>query len=163
MKYVILHNVRSSHNVGSIFRTADGAGVEKIFLTGYTPTPVDRFGRVVEEIKKTSLGATESVEWEHHKDIEEVVQMLKRKGVTIVAVEQHPRATNFKEYAPKGNIAYIFGNEVEGVPEEVIQAADAVIEVPMKGEKESLNVAVTVGIILFLPSASGTIEGNFGV
>lgn len=147
--YVILVDVRSRHNVGSIFRTADGAGVSKIYLCGYTPAPVDRFGRVVDEIKKTSLGATESVTWEGECDALQVVKELQKEGVTIVAVEQHSRAIPYAEFVPKGDVAYIFGNERDGVSDELCEFADVVIELPMRGEKESLNVSVTAGIALY--------------
>jgi len=147
--YVILHNVRSAHNVGSAFRTADGAGVSKIFLTGYTPAPIDRFGRVVPEILKTSLGATKSVEWEASENIEDIFTRLKAEGVTLVAVEQTEHSIDYKTFTPNGDVAYIFGNEIDGVPKDVCSAADVVIDIPMNGVKESLNVSVTVGIILF--------------
>ncbi len=149
MRQVILHNVRSQHNVGSVFRTSDGAGVAKIWLTGYTPTPVDRFGRTVTEIQKTSLGATTSVAWEGERDIKKVVTSLKEAGYTVVAVEQRSDSCSLYEYQPDTNVAYIFGNEVEGVPTEILDMADVILEIPMAGMKESLNVSVTAGIVLF--------------
>jgi 23S rRNA (guanosine2251-2'-O)-methyltransferase len=147
--YVILHNIRSAHNVGSIFRTADGAGVAKLFLVGYTPHPIDRFGRIQEEIRKTSLGATESIPWEVYESIEPLLLRLQNEGCSVVAVEQHARAVPYCLYKQGGDTAYVFGNEVEGVPDEVCIAADAVIEIPMAGMKESLNVSVAAGVILF--------------
>lgn len=147
--YVILHNIRSAHNVGSIFRTADGAGVARIFLVGYTPRPIDRFGRVQEEIKKTSLGATESVAWEAYETMDELTQKLRTEGVAVVAIEQHPRAQDYRAYEQQGDTAYILGNEVEGVPFELCEVADAVLEIPMAGIKESLNVSVAAGVVLF--------------
>jgi len=147
--FVILHNIRSAHNVGAIFRTADGAGVSKIFLTGYTPAPIDRFGRPRKEIMKTSLSATESVPWEEYGDIDSCLLKLRQEGVTIVAVEQHPLSKIYRDYIPTGDTAYIFGNEIDGVPYDVCESADAVLSIPMHGEKESLNVSVTAGIILF--------------
>lgn len=148
-RYVILHNIRSRHNVGSIFRTADGAGVAKIYLTGYTPTPIDRFGREVPEIIKTSLGATTMVPWEHFEDIEVLLGVLKQEGVTVVAIEQTKDALSYKKYQELGPTAYIFGNEVEGVASEICEKADVVLVIPMLGSKESLNVSVCAGIILF--------------
>ncbi len=147
--YVILHNIRSAHNVGSIFRTSDGAGVSKIFLTGYTPDPVDRFGRENPEIKKTSLGATQSVLYEHVADVASVIEILKKEGVAVVAVEQTERAIDYKSFLIDGDIAYIFGNEITGVEKEVLDLADHHIMIPMQGMKESLNVSVCAGIILF--------------
>ena len=148
-QFVVLHNIRSAHNVGSIFRTADGAGIVKLFLCGYTPTPVDRFGRPNEEIAKTSLGATESVPWEYCAETKLCLERLRREGVAIVAVEQHARALPYTEAVYGGDVAYIFGNEIEGVPNDICEEADSVVHIPMHGMKESLNVSVSAGIILF--------------
>lgn len=147
--YAILHNVRSAHNVGAIFRTSDGAGVVKIFLTGYTPLPIDRFGRPQPRIIKTALGATDSVAWEAWPNLEALLSKLRAEGVAIVAVEQTERAEPYTTYQPHGDTAYIFGNEIEGVPKTVCANADAVVAIPMRGQKESLNVAVAAGVILF--------------
>ncbi len=147
--YVILHNIRSAYNVGSIFRTADGAGVTKIFLCGYTPLPIDRFGRVVEEIQKTSLGASGVVPWEHYDSTEECILKLKKNGVKIVVVEQHTRAIPYTESQGKVDTAFVFGNEIDGVPKDFSKEADEVIHIPMNGMKESLNVSVSAGIVLF--------------
>ncbi len=147
--YAILHNIRSAHNVGAIFRTADGAGVAKIFLTGYTPLPIDRFGRPQPRIIKTALGATDSVAWEAWPDIETLLAKLRAEGVTIVAVEQTERAQPYATYQLHGDTAYIFGNEIDGVPGTICANADAVVAIPMRGQKESLNVAVAAGVILF--------------
>lgn len=147
--HVILHNIRSAHNVGSVFRTADGAGVSKLYLTGYTPAPVDRFGRENAEIRKTSLGATESVPYESVSDVLALIEQLKSAGITVVAVEQTDDALDYRTWEPEGDTAYIFGNEVTGVEPEVLARADVHIRVPMAGKKESLNVSVCAGIILF--------------
>ncbi len=147
--FVILHNIRSAHNVGSVFRSADGAGVSKIFLTGYTPAPIDRFGRGREEILKTSLGATHTVSYEVVPDIRTLITHLAAEGVTLVAVEQTPRAVPYTSYTPTGDIAYIFGNEITGVESEILPHASVHIQIPMSGMKESLNVSVCAGIILF--------------
>ncbi len=154
---VILDNVRSAHNVGSIFRTSDAAGVKKIYLVGITPAPVDRFGRVQPEIKKTSLGATESVAWEKVGEGTDVatdeayslVNNLKDEGYEAVVVEQVPNSISLADYKLADKTVYIFGAEVEGVQPELIAAADQALEIPMLGEKESLNVSVTAGIVLF--------------
>ena len=148
-KYVILHNIRSAHNVGSILRTADGAGVAKVFLTGYTPTPIDRFGRRVPEIEKTSLGAMDTVPWEYKEDIFELLQDLKKQNIAVVAVEQTAQSISYEGTQIDTPAAFIFGNEIEGVPPDVLEHADIVAEIPMAGEKESLNVSVAAGIILF--------------
>lgn len=147
--YVILHNVRSAHNVGAIFRTADGAGVSKIFLCGYTPAPVDRFGRPRPSLIKTALGATETVPWDEEEDIEAVITRLKSENVEIIAVEQHEEAILYTERRYPHDVAFIFGNEVDGVQKSVIQVADACVYIKMHGIKESLNVSTALGIILF--------------
>ncbi len=147
--YVLLHNIRSVHNVGSLFRTADAAGVEKVFLTGYTPAPVDRFGRARKDLAKVSLGAETAVEWEKEEDIIVVLEKIKKEGFEVVAVEQSPDAISLKDYVPTESVAYIFGNEVDGLSDEVLQQADVVVEIPMHGIKESLNVSVAGGIVLF--------------
>lgn len=149
MRYVILHNIRSSHNVGAIFRSADGAGVAKIFLTGYTPAPLDRFGRPVAEIVKTSLGASAMVPWAQEADIVPVLEKLKAEGVTIIAIEQAENSHSLFDLLPPINVAYIFGNEITGITPDVLALVDQVVEIPMQGEKESLNVSVTAGIVLF--------------
>ncbi len=153
---VILHNVRSSQNVGAIFRTADAAGVLRIYLTGYTPAPVDRFGRQNKELIKASLGAERSVPWEQKKDIVELITELKKENVRIVAVEQSPTSVPYMELKWVGETACIFGNEVSGLPEDVITISDVVVEIPMRGKKESLNVSVAAGIILFKVAESGS-------
>jgi 23S rRNA (guanosine2251-2'-O)-methyltransferase len=149
--YVVLDNVRSAHNVGAIFRTCEGAGVSKIYLCGYTPTPIDRFGREVSEIKKTSLGASRMVPWIHIESIVDCCATLKKQGIEIVAVEQSSDSVAIFDYSPKVDTAFVFGNEVVGVDENVCKNADKIIHIKMKGRKESLNVATTVGVVLFQP------------
>ncbi len=147
--FVILHDIRSAHNVGSIFRTADGAGVTKLYLCGYTPAPTDRFGRVVEDIEKTSLGATHSVPWEHGERTSECIERLRNEGIRIVVVEQHERALPYTDVSYKEDTAFIFGNEIDGVSEDILKMADDIIHIPMHGMKESLNVSVSAGVVLF--------------
>ncbi|MBU1179043.1 TrmH family RNA methyltransferase [Patescibacteria group bacterium] len=139
--YLILHNVRSLYNVGSIFRTADCAGVKKIFLTGYTPEPAP----------KTALGAEKTVLWEKHKNISTLISNVRSStsNIKIVVVEQDKKAINYKNFKPKYPLVLILGNEVRGLSKQIIKKCDAIIEIPMKGKKESLNVAVAAGIILF--------------
>ncbi len=147
--YVILDNIRSVHNVGSIFRTCDAAGVEKIILCGTTPTPLDRFGRTRKDLAKVSLGAEKTVPWEYEETTQAAIARLKEEGASIVAVEQTEGAIDYKKLVIAGPTAFVFGNEVDGVSREALALCDAAIEIPMAGRKESLNVAVTVGIILF--------------
>ena len=148
-KYLILENIRSAHNVGAMFRTADGAGVSKIFLCGYTPTPTDRFGRVQEEIKKTSLGASETMDWEKVNECVDVIGRLQTEGVNVVAIEQTESSQTLGSLNLNDDIAYVLGNEVDGVSAEVLEAADLVVQLPMLGDKESLNVSTTAGIVLY--------------
>lgn len=149
MKYIILEDIRSAYNVGAIFRTADAAGVTKIFLVGYTPTPIDRFGRPQGEIKKTSLGASETMAWEQVSTTREVIERLRLEGVIVAAVELAPGSVSLKGFQEPEQIAYIVGNEVTGVSEEALASADVIVELPMLGKKESLNVSVTAGIVLY--------------
>jgi tRNA G18 (ribose-2'-O)-methylase SpoU len=144
----ILHNIRSVHNVGSVFRTADGLGVEKLYLTGYTPQPVDRFGRKRQKFSKVALGAEDVVDWEHQEDVLSVTNTLKEDGRFIAACEPTDTAVNVSELSLEpGNTCLVFGHEVDGLPEEVIAACDQTVKVPMRGRKSSLNVAVSFGVI----------------
>ncbi len=160
---LVLNNIRSTHNVGSIFRTAEAAGVSKIYLTGYTPTPRDRFGRAQKEIKKTALGAEDIVPWECVLKISNVFKKLKKERFYIVGVEQSQQSVDYKTIRPKQKMAFVLGNEVRGLSSVVLKQCDIVAEIPMRGEmvrqahhprhtgrgKESLNVSVAVGIALF--------------
>lgn len=145
----MFHNVRSAYNVGALFRTADGAGVSKIFLTGYTPRPEDRFGRLVHTIEKTALGAEKHIPWQYEKNPYRAIVQLKKDGWQIVGVEQDARAIDYRKFKPSEKTLFIFGNEVRGLSPALRARCDALIEIPMKGYKESLNVSVAAGIILF--------------
>jgi 23S rRNA (guanosine2251-2'-O)-methyltransferase len=147
--YLILNNIRSALNVGSIFRTADAAGVKNIFLVGYTPLPIDRFGRPQKGIAKTALGAELAVPWEHARNFSGLAKKLKSKKICLVALEQSARSADYKKYKCKKDIALVVGREVEGIAPEDIDLCDDVIEIPMRGSKESLNVGVATGIALF--------------
>lgn len=145
---IILHNIRSSHNVGSIFRTSDGAVVSLIYLTGYTPAPIDRFGRSEPRIAKAALGAENSIPWKQG-DIAEIITSLKSDGYIIVGVEQTSHSKNYRDFKLKDKTVFIFGNEVDGIEKEVLELCDEIIKIPMHGKKESLNVGVAAGVILF--------------
>lgn len=153
---IILHNIRSAQNVGAIFRTADAMGIGKIYLTGYTPAPLDRFGRTDSKIAKTALGAEKTVSWESCKSVGALIKRLKKDGVHVVAGEQSPRAVSCTAWKPKFPLAIILGNEVLGVSSAILRVCDEIVEIPMRGEKESLNVSVAAGIILFKASESLT-------
>lgn len=147
--FLILDNIRSVYNVGAIFRTADACGISKIFLTGYTPQPKDRFGRYRKDFSKSALGAEKTVDWEYREAVDSLIEELKNKSVEIVAVEQNKKSIDYKNFKIKKSTVLIFGNEVKGVSENVLEKADKIIEISMMGEKESLNVSVTAGIVLF--------------
>lgn len=149
MVYLILHNIRSAHNVGAIFRTADAVGVSRIYLTGYTPTPIDRFGRARKDIAKASLGAEKTIPWEHISRIGPLLAKLKKEGALCVAIEQDKKSVDYKTVRPAPCTAFILGNEVNGLPRAVLTAVQVIAEIPMWGEKESLNVSVAVGVALF--------------
>ena len=133
-----------------MFRTADAAGVSKVILSGYTPGPTDPRGKPRKEFVKVSLGAENFVPWERAGRLATVLQKLKKEGYTVVGVEQHPRAKNFFKFnPPRGKLAVVMGNEVRGLSPQAIKLCDALIEIPMRGKKESLNVSVACGIVLY--------------
>lgn len=142
---LILDNIRSMHNVGSAFRTADAFRAEKIILGGITAKPPHR------EIQKTALGATESVTWEYHSELLEVVQKLKSEGWKAIAIEQAMESTSLEKYQFQSDEKYIFifGNEVFGVSEELMEKVDDCLEIPQFGTKHSLNISVSIGVILW--------------
>ena len=142
---VILNDIRSLNNIGSFFRTCDAFNVEKIYLCGITATPPHR------EINKTAIGSTESVEWEHRTSIVELVNELKEEGVTIASIEQAEETLLLQNTSQLNysKIALVFGNEVDGVDQEVINLSDHIIEIPQFGTKHSLNVSVCAGVVLW--------------
>ena len=158
---VILDNFRSVFNTASCFRTADGAGVRKIYLTGTTPAPLDRFKKFRKDFTKVALGAEKTVEWEKAENEMELIKKLKENDFVVVAVEQNKKSEDIFEFAKSFNredsrqvqdankIALIFGNEVEGISQKVLKKCDKILEIPMRGEKESLNVAVAFAIAVY--------------
>lgn len=146
---VLLHNIRSAHNVGAIFRTADALGVSKIYLSGYTPCPTDRFGRLVKEIEKTALGAEETVPWEYAKTSTKFLRALKQDGFALVGIEQDKQAVDYKGYEAPKKLLVLVGSEVKGLSPSLRRHCDMLIEIPMRGKKESLNVAVAFGVAAF--------------
>lgn len=146
---LILNNIRSVENVGAMFRTADAAGIDKIYLVGITPAPVDRFGRKRKDLAKSALGAEEFVSWGQVPKILPLIKKLKREGFQIIAIEQDPKSVDYKKVKAQNKNAFIVGAEVEGLPKEVLKECDIIAEIPMKGKKESLNVSVSLGIALF--------------
>lgn len=143
MFYLICHNIRSRENVGSLFRTSDAFGVDKIFLTGFTPTPPH------EKISKTALGAENFVLWEKVFSVSRLIKKLRLEGLEIVALEQSRKSIDIGKYQPKKKTALIVGNEVTGIPSRILKQCDRIIVIPMAGKKESLNVAVAFGIAAY--------------
>ncbi|HMQ02139.1 MAG TPA: TrmH family RNA methyltransferase [Candidatus Doudnabacteria bacterium] len=145
---LIAHNIRSLHNVGAIFRTADSFGVEKIYLTGYTGTPE---GKNADKISKVALGAEQFVEWDKSKSLVRVVKKLKAEGVRIVVLENNVKfkTTRLQDYKPKFPLALILGEETKGNTKKILDLADDILEIPMHGRKESLNVSVACGVALY--------------
>lgn len=150
---VVLHNIRSVYNVGSIFRTADAAGVREIYCCGITATPLDRFGVFRKDFTKVSLGAEKFVLWRKYKSIIQAFTQLKNNGYTIIAVEQNKASIPYYKFRVKKSalekIVLVLGNEVKGLPLSVLKHADKVLEIPMFGRKESLNVGVAFGVVVF--------------
>ncbi|QTD36277.1 RNA methyltransferase [Polaribacter batillariae] len=142
---VVLDNVRSLNNIGSVFRTSDAFLIEKIYLCGISATPPNK------DIHKTALGATESVDWEYAKDTLELVKKLKAESVKVLSIEQAENSTKLNDFQPKKGEKYaiVMGNEVKGVQQEVVNASNLCIEIPQLGTKHSLNISVTTGVVLW--------------
>lgn len=142
---IILDDIRSLNNIGSVFRTADAFLIEKIFLCGITATPPHK------DITKTALGATESVTWEYAKNVTEVIRDLQSQNVEIIAIEQAKNATSLLdlEIMPDKKYALVFGNEVKGVSQEAVSMSDQVVEIPQYGTKHSLNISVSTGVVIW--------------
>lgn len=160
----ILDNIRSLHNVGSIFRTADAAGIQKIYLGGITPAPTDRFGKIRKQFAKVALGAEKYVKWDgsarRPRAVSLLLEKLKKDGYKIFAIEQSSKSVPYYKVSAKGGsaaggkstkskVALVFGNEIHGLPKTILKKADKILEIPMRGRKESLNVAVAFGIVAF--------------
>lgn len=150
---VVAHNIRSAYNVGSIFRTADGAGVDEIYLSGYSPHPPDsmrvHMTQAHKMLVKTALGAEKSVSWKKVRSIGNVIDNLRKNGYQIVALEQSDESVDYRKFRPGKRTALIVGNEPRGVDRRILKKCDAVIEIPMRGKKDSLNVSVAFGIAAY--------------
>ena len=148
-KCLILHNVRSVYNAGAIFRTADAVGIDKIYISGYTPAPVDRFGRVRSDFHKSALGAEMNVAWEEVSSVGKLLKQLAREDFQIIALEQAKNSIDYKKVKVKNKVAVIVGNEVRGLSKPLQKKCHVIAEIPMRGKKESLNVSVAAGILLY--------------
>jgi len=146
---LLLDNIRSVHNVGSIFRTAETIGITKIYCQGTTPTPLDRFARKRADFAKVALGSEDIVAWDQVSSAGTLIKSLKKEGFQIVAVEQAGNSIDYKKVKVKNQALIILGNEVGGVSADILKLADIVAEIPLQGKKESLNVSVAAGIVLF--------------
>ncbi len=154
---LVVHNVRSTHNVGSILRTADGLGINEVYFSGYTPYPVGpkdtrlphQAAKTNHQIHKTALGAEKSVAWQHNPSIDKLLVELKSKKYMVVALEQSMEAVDIRQFTPPTKIALIVGSEIGGLPRTVLDLCDAHIHIPMSGKKESLNVAVAAAIVMY--------------
>lgn len=146
---LILHNLRSAQNVGAIFRVADAIGAAKIYLTGYTPAPIDRFGRADRALAKTALGAENYVIWEKVLNLSRLLKKLSGSSSQLLALEQSENSIDYRQVKITGPTAIIVGNEVRGLNPAILKKCDPIAEIPMLGRKESLNVAIALGIFLF--------------
>lgn len=148
MIVAVLDNLRSVYNVGSIFRTANAVGIEKVILCGTTPTPLDKKGERRKDFAKVALGAEDTVAWEYHENTRSTLEVLRKEGYYVVAFEQDKKAIDYKVVSIEGkeNIAFVIGPEVTGITQEVLDECDVIAEIPMLGTKESLNVTIAFGI-----------------
>lgn len=146
---LILPDIRSALNVGAIFRTADAVGISQIFLVGCTPRPTDTFGRVQKDIAKSALGAETWIPWKYEKSLIPLLNKIKKDGYIIVAIEQDERSIDYRKFKKTDKVAVILGPEVDGLSKKVLDKCDQILEIPMHGKKESLNVSVACGVALF--------------
>lgn len=154
---LVVHNVRSAHNVGSLLRTADGLGIEQVYLTGYTPFPVmkndPRLPHLVQkadrQIHKTALGAENLINWQHEPDIAKLVKDLVARGYSVAALEQTKKSINLSDFKPADRQVLIVGNEVGGLDKSVLEHCDQHVQIPMSGRKESFNVSIAAAIALY--------------
>lgn len=151
MKAAVLDNVRSVYNVGSIFRTANACGIEKIILCGITPTPVDKKGNRRKDFAKVALGAEDIVSWEYAETTKQALRTLREEGCYIIAIEQDESSVDYKtvSVAGKENVAFVIGPEVDGMSKDTLSLCDVAAELPMLGTKESLNVTIAFGIAAY--------------
>jgi 23S rRNA (guanosine2251-2'-O)-methyltransferase len=146
---LILPDIRSAINIGAIFRTADAVGISKIYLTGWTPRPTDKFGRIQKDIAKSALGAETWVPWEYKKTLIPLINNLKKEGYKIIAIEQDEKAIDYRKVKESNKTAIIMGPEVLGLDKKILNKCDIIAQIPMHGKKESLNVSVACGVALF--------------
>ncbi|HSX44783.1 MAG TPA: TrmH family RNA methyltransferase [Candidatus Saccharimonadales bacterium] len=154
---LIVHNLRSCHNVGAIFRTADGLGINHLYLTGYTPYPISKTDQrlphlrhqINQKIHKTALGAENTIKWSHIEIIDTVIDKLRRQNFAIISLEQAKKSTNLVTYQPPNKIAVIIGREIGGIEPTILEQTDVTLEIPMFGQKESFNVVEAATMALY--------------
>jgi len=146
---LILPDIRSAQNVGAIFRTAEAVGISKIYLTGHSPCPLDRFGKLRSDIAKSALGAELTVAWEYKKSLSPLLTKLRKEKYKIIAIEQDKDSVDYKKVKLGEKNVFVVGTEVSGLPKSILKKCDVIAEIPMKGKKESLNVSVATGVTLF--------------
>lgn len=146
---LIIHDIRSVTNVGAMFRTADAAGINEIYLTGFTPTPLDRFGKVRKDMAKSALGAENFISWKYVKNTTSLISKLKKEKYLIIGIEQDKNSVDYKKVKLQYKNVFIVGAEVTGIPKNILKKCDVIAEIPMRGKKESLNVSVACGVALF--------------
>jgi 23S rRNA (guanosine2251-2'-O)-methyltransferase len=146
---LILPDIRSAINVGAIFRTGDAVGINKIFLVGCTPRPTDQYGRIQKDIAKSALGAETWIPWEYKEKLLPLINKLKKEGFEVVALEQDKSSIDYRKYKKPQKLAFILGPEVTGLDKKILKNCDKIVEIPMFGKKESLNVSVACGVALF--------------
>lgn len=154
---LIAHNLRSTHNVGSLLRTAEGLGVRHVYLTGYTPYPLSNTdtrlphlaAKLHSQIHKTALGAEDAISWSHHDDIADVIALLKQDDFTVCAVEQAKGSLALPDYAVPDKFALLVGREVDGIEPDILKLCDHILEIPMFGKKESFNVVQAAAMVLY--------------
>lgn len=154
---LIAHNIRSTHNIGSLFRTCDGLGIDGLYLTGYTPYPLSTndarlphiSNKLTAQIHKTALGAEETVSWHHTASLDDVFFTLKSDGYSIIALEQNEASVRLSDFQPPEKCAILIGEEVSGISTNLLNRCDDIVEIPMFGQKESFNVSVAAGIALY--------------
>lgn len=159
----ILHKLRSMHNVGSIFRTADAAGIKKLYLCGFTPSPIDRFGNYRIQISKVALGAEKTIAWEKKSSTIRTINYLKKLRYKIVAIEQNEKSISYLDFfkinkiKKLDKIALVIGNEVAGIDKKILKMCNLILEIPMHGNKKSLNVSVAFGVVsMFISNNKNT-------
>jgi 23S rRNA (guanosine2251-2'-O)-methyltransferase len=146
---LLLHDIRSVYNVGALFRTADAIGITEIILSGFSPSPIDRFGRPRHDLAKSALGSEKKVPWKYVKSPVSIIKKMKTEGFHVICIEQDVNSVDYKKVTAQSKNLFILGTETTGISKSLLNLCDTIAEIPMKGMKESLNVSVAAGIVLY--------------